>query len=212
MSHYFIVIDGDPSRRNRLARELSRLGHAIPLADANEMAMVWPSRCIIFVHDDGARPNAVRKKVLDVGDYLPIIAYNEVIMVERVVQCVNMGITDYLQWPFELAAIEPKLILLEASLEERKIELAEGYNAYEVVRSLTQRERQVIEEISAGRTNKEIGQHLGISSRTVEIHRANMMGKLEAKTPAEAAGIFSLAQSYEAGRMTSTTALPLGSP
>ena len=50
---------------------------------------------------------------------------------------------------------------------------------------LTLRERQVLELIAAGRTNKETGVHLGISSRTIEVHRARVMEKLGAKNAAD---------------------------
>ena len=50
---------------------------------------------------------------------------------------------------------------------------------------LTQRERQVLTEITGGSSNKEAGRRLGISPRTIEVHRARIMDKLGAKNAAD---------------------------
>lgn len=50
---------------------------------------------------------------------------------------------------------------------------------------LTQRERQVLAEITAGASNKQAGRRLGISPRTIEVHRASIMDKLGAKNTAD---------------------------
>lgn len=50
---------------------------------------------------------------------------------------------------------------------------------------LTRREREVLAEITSGATNKEAGRRLGISPRTIEVHRASIMDKLGAKNAAD---------------------------
>ena len=62
---------------------------------------------------------------------------------------------------------------------------------------LTPREREVLGEIAAGASNKEIGRRLGISPRTVEVHRARIMEKLRAKN---AADLVRIALSEDRGR------------
>jgi FixJ family two-component response regulator len=62
---------------------------------------------------------------------------------------------------------------------------ADGFERFRRVEALTPRERAVLAEIVAGASNKEAGRTLGISPRTVEVHRANIMEKLGAKNAAD---------------------------
>ena len=63
--------------------------------------------------------------------------------------------------------------------------------------SLTPREREVLEQIVSGSSNKETGRNLGVSPRTVEVHRARIMAKLGAKN---AADLVRIALSQGSGR------------
>ena len=69
----------------------------------------------------------------------------------------------------------------EQFLDEIRMPVADGSSETGDVSSLTPRERQVLAQIMAGASNKEAGRTLGISPRTVEVHRAHIMAKLGAK-------------------------------
>ena len=71
----------------------------------------------------------------------------------------------------------------KARLEARK------HNARKRVEMLTRRERDVLVRVVEGDSNKEIAQHLGISPRTVEIHRSGMLSRLNARSTADAVRI-----------------------
>ena len=73
----------------------------------------------------------------------------------------------------------------EQFLDETWMPAADGSSEASCANSLTPRERQVLAEIMAGASNKEVGRKLGISPRTVEVHRARIMGKLGAKNAAD---------------------------
>ena len=60
-----------------------------------------------------------------------------------------------------------------------------GGEADDSLARLTQREREVLAEITGGASNKEAGRRLGISPRTIEVHRASIMDKLGAKNTAD---------------------------
>ena len=73
----------------------------------------------------------------------------------------------------------------EQFLDEVRTPVADGSSDVGDVRSLTPRERQVLAEIMAGASNKQAGRALGISPRTIEVHRARIMEKLGAKNCAD---------------------------
>jgi two-component system response regulator FixJ len=73
----------------------------------------------------------------------------------------------------------------EQSLDETWMPAADGSPETNCANSLTPRERQVLAEIMAGASNKEAGRRLGISPRTIEVHRARIMEKLSAKNAAD---------------------------
>jgi len=69
----------------------------------------------------------------------------------------------------------------EQFLNEIRMPVTDGSSEVRDVSSLTPRERQVLAEIMAGASNKVAGRKLGISPRTIEVHRARIMDKLGAK-------------------------------
>jgi two-component system response regulator FixJ len=73
----------------------------------------------------------------------------------------------------------------EQFLDETWMPAADGPSETSCAQSLTPRERQVLAEIMGGASNKEAGRKLGISPRTVEVHRARIMDKLGAKNVAD---------------------------
>ena len=73
----------------------------------------------------------------------------------------------------------------EQFLDETWMPVADAPSELGCANSLTPRERQVLAEIMAGASNKEAGRRLGISPRTVEVHRARIMEKLSAKNAAD---------------------------
>ena len=95
------------------------------------------------------------------------------------------GAMDFIQKPFKE---EELLNLVERMLEAAKASFAESLSAASrdaLLAKLTSREAQVLERIVAGRLNKQIADDLGISIKTVEAHRANIMEKLNANTVAD---------------------------
>jgi len=122
----------------------------------------------------------------DAGKWLPIVAYSEEPPVEKVVSALALGAMDYLVWPLARDAMLTRLAEVEKrsrNVARKQRDIAE---ARARLRSLSGREQQVLADLAHGLSNKEIAQHLGISPRTVEIHRANLIGKIGAKSSAHA--------------------------
>ena len=101
------------------------------------------------------------------------------------VDTMKKGAMDFIQKPFK----EEQLVtLVERMLEHAKSTFTEHQQSASrdaLLSKLTLRESQVLERIVAGRLNKQIADDLGISIKTVEAHRANIMEKLNANTVAD---------------------------
>ncbi|MGE0714655.1 MAG: response regulator FixJ [Alphaproteobacteria bacterium] len=124
---------------------------------------------------------------------LPVVVMTGHGDVAVAVQAMKAGAVDFVEKPFD---DEHVLRLVDEALARAAVtyrRTRETAEAAALVGQLSQRERDVLERLIAGRSNKLIAFDLGISPRTVEIYRANMMEKLHARTVSEAVRIAILA-------------------
>ncbi len=119
------------------------------------------------------------------GVHLPVIFLSGRADIPRAVQAVREGAADFIEKPFDYNhVVEAVRDCLErdraerAGRERRRV-------AGERLGQLTQREREVLDLVVAGRMNREIAEALDISIKTVEAHRARLMEKLEVSSLAE---------------------------
>jgi FixJ family two-component response regulator len=116
---------------------------------------------------------------------LPIVFITGHGDVPMAVNTMKKGAMDFIQKPFK----EDDLVnLVERMLDNARESFADFHQAASrdaLMSKLTGREAQVLERIVAGRLNKQIADDLGISIKTVEAHRANIMEKLNANTVAD---------------------------
>jgi two-component system, LuxR family, response regulator FixJ len=142
-------------------------------------AKVAASGCVLLdIRMPGIDGLDVQQAMIDRGIGLPVIMLTGHGDVALAVRAMKAGAVDFLEKPFEKAA-------LLAAVEKGFDRLSTGdrlklsaCDAGVQLASLTQRERDVVEGLIKGHPNKTIGYDLGISPRTVEIHRANLMRKL----------------------------------
>ena len=116
---------------------------------------------------------------------LPVIVITGHADVTVAVQAMKSGAAEFIQKPFESELI---LRLVRGCLEENDDAVDEHAKRNRIVRrleSLTARERQVLDLIMDGASNKMIASSLSISPRTVEIYRANVMSKMRADSLSE---------------------------
>lgn len=124
----------------------------------------------------------VLRKVRETKPHLPVIVITGHGDVPLAVEAMKLGAADFLEKPFDddlLIASVRNALSQEADAAKRNAEVA-GIN--DKLAALSNRERQVLEGLVVGKANKVIAFDLGISPRTVEIYRANLMTKMAANS------------------------------
>jgi FixJ family two-component response regulator len=142
--------------------------------------------CLIAdVRMSGMTGLELQNRLLEDHSPLPIVFITGHGDVPMAVDTMKKGAMDFIQKPFNE---EQLLGLVERMLEHARDTFTDQQQAASrdaLLSKLTMREGQVLERIVAGRLNKQIADDLGISIKTVEAHRANIMEKLNANTVAD---------------------------
>ncbi len=127
--------------------------------------------------------NAIAEMHLD--KRLPVIFITGHGDVPMAVDALKLGAFDFFEKPFNDNALFDRIQeALESSRQAGRMSVV-----YKRLANLTQREREVLDLILLGKMNKVIADELGISMRTVEVHRANIFLKMEVKTAVELEGL-----------------------
>ncbi|MGE0179859.1 MAG: response regulator transcription factor [Sphingomonas sp.] len=133
----------------------------------------------------------------------PIIVMTGHGEVQTAVRAMKLGAIDFIEKPFSENALLSSFESAFALLAQRQGRAKRQRDARQRVDLLTARESDVLNGLLAGETNRQIGERLGISLRTVEMHRSNMMERLQVANLAEA-----LALALEAGMKAPATTVP----
>jgi two-component system response regulator FixJ len=180
------VVDDDPHVRRSLRALLESDGYKVLDYDsAIEFLEVDETRgsCLVCdVRMPKMNGLELQEALVRRGSKLPVIIVTGHGDVPLAVRAMKAGAIDFIEKPFDderlLAAVKWALEL--ASRERNASQEAASANA--LLAQLTPREMQVLEQLAAGRSNKLAAQQLNISPRTVEIYRARIMDKLQARS------------------------------
>ena len=148
--------------------------------DAREVACL-----IVDIRMGGMTGLELQDRLVERKSPLPIVFITGHGDVPMAVNTMKKGAMDFIQKPFQEEAL---VNLVERMLEQAKETFAghqQSASRDALLAKLTSRETQVLERIVGGRLNKQIADDLGISIKTVEAHRANIMEKLGANTVAD---------------------------
>lgn len=189
--HHVHVIDPDAARRAKIARELySPSIHAEIYESVEELVDRAPTHGSLLIADqDSANPEESIEALWSQNSYLPVAFYSENPSPQKIVKAMLSGALDYLEWPFSAEALDRSVKRLQKQGEQAAKVARRKAEARQLVATLTRRERDVLEGLLEGESNKGIAKKLGLSPRTVEIHRANMMARLNAQSTSDAARI-----------------------
>ena len=179
------VIDDDEAVRDSLGLLLASAGHEVVLHEsaADFLRVAAPGACVV---SDVRMPEmdglALQQELAQRGISVQLIFMTGHGDVPVAVRALKAGAMDFLEKPF---AEEALLAAVRGALEAGQARQEEARQQDDIRRrldSLTPREREVLDGLVAGQANKSIAQDLGLSPRTVEVHRARVMEKMEAQS------------------------------
>lgn len=128
----------------------------------------------------------VQRELNALGVKMPVIVLTGHGDVGIAVQAMKGGAIDFLEKPFEKEHLMEAIRAAFDRIENRQDESSVQHAAQGRIDALSEREQEVLRGLVRGHPNKTIAYDLGISPRTIEVHRANLMGKLQARTLSEA--------------------------
>jgi FixJ family two-component response regulator len=192
-SDEIFVVDDDPIVSDLLNTVFSFEGYRVTSFNDGEtfgaVARQRAPACIILDVCMPGRSGLEILKDIDAHNYAaPIIVMSGMASIPMAVEAVRNGAFDIVEKPFAIEGIVARVRdVTKAWMRRRTAIETAGLPSMEFpgCQRLTPREAEVLAEITAACSNKEAGRHLGISPRTIEVHRARIMTKLGARNAAD---------------------------
>jgi two-component system response regulator FixJ len=185
------LVDDEAAVRRSVAFMLKTAGMAVEAFESGEAFLkaasgLAPGCALLDVRLGGMDGLAVQQALRDRGILMPVIIITGHGDVGLAVRAMKAGAVDFIEKPFEKAALLAAInqALLHNQGREQLHVLAQ--QAQVRLNALTPREREVLDGLVDGHSNKVVAYDLGISPRTVEIHRANLMTKLAVNSLSDA--------------------------
>ena len=185
-----MIVDDDSGVRNAMRALLKSVGLDSNLfASAPEFLATYqpaqPGCLVLDIRMPGMSGLELQQQLNLSGAVIPVIFMSGHADIPMAVEAMQHGAFDFLQKPFRDQDLLDRIQRAIAKDGELRKSLGEHSRIKTHVDSLTPREREVLDLITQGKQNKAIGQDLGVSPRTVEIHRARVMEKMNAQSVAE---------------------------
>ena len=184
------IVDDDPSIRSLLTKLVQSIDVPVEVFASSQEFLSRarpeePSCIILDVRMPGLSGLDLQERLVQSGIDIPVIFITGFGNVPQSVRAMKAGAVDFLEKPFENQAL---LDAVNRALERSRLALQHRSELREIrdrIESLTPREYEVFVRIAAGLANKQVADKLAISEKTVKIHRARVMQKMQAPTFAE---------------------------
>jgi two-component system response regulator FixJ len=185
-----MVVDDDSGVRNAMRILLKSVGlESVLYSSAQEfLAAYQPSQpgCLLLdIRMPGMSGLELQQQLNLRGAVIPVIFMTGHGDVPMAVEAMQHGAFDFLQKPFRDQDLLDRIQKAIAKDAQSRASLGEHERIRTHLKTLTAREREVMDLMIQGKQNKAIAQDLGVSPRTIEIHRARVMEKMEAHSVAE---------------------------
>jgi FixJ family two-component response regulator len=184
------VVDDDPSIRSLLSKLIRSIGLRVEaFASSGEFLSqpppAGPACLVLDVRMPGLSGLDLQERLAQLGLDIPIIFITGFGNVPQSVRAMKAGAVDFLQKPFENQTL---LDAVNRALERDRTARLRHEEIHEIearLATLTPREYEVFNLVATGLANKQVADELGLSEKTVKIHRGHVMQKVEARTFAD---------------------------
>ena len=184
------IVDDDEAIRRSASFMLKTSGFRVSSYDSGTAFLkaarsLEPGCVLLDIRMPGPDGLEVQRTLRDSGLLLPVVIMTGHGDVSLAVQAMKAGAVDFIEKPFERTVLLGALEVARGRLAKDAAASSREQDAEARLNVLTARERDVLGGLANGLPNKTIAYDLGISPRTVEIHRANLMEKLGARSLSE---------------------------
>jgi len=185
------IVDDDDAIRRSAGFMLKTSGFRVRSFESGveflkEARSLEPGCILLDIRMPGMDGLDVQRALRDEGVSLPVVIMTGHGDVNIAVQAMKAGAVDFIEKPFEKPTLLDALEQGQSRLKDDAVSLKRAEEARVRLNVLTPRELDVLRGLTQGLPNKTIAYDLGISPRTVEIHRANLMEKLGARSLSDA--------------------------
>jgi len=185
MEQTIFVVDDDAAIRDSLRMMLETAGFAVRDFVSAQSFLVdsgLQGGCLIVdIRMPGMGGLELQEELVRRKASIPVIVMTGHADVPLAVRAMRAGAIDFVEKPFDQERMLQSVSDALAAGERAQSRAAEAKEARDLLSLLTPREREILDQLVKGHANKVVAQQLGISPRTVEIHRASIMEKLHAR-------------------------------
>lgn len=183
------VVDDDAAVGRALAGTSKALGHPVrTFGSAAEFLAAYagePGCLVLDVRMPGMSGTELQRRLADAGTELPVVMISGHADVRTAVEAMTLGALTLLEKPFRLDELLEHVRGALARDAAARAARARAAGAAAKVAALTAKEREVLDLIAAGMTNRDMADRLGLSVRAIEDRRARLMKKVSAGSVAE---------------------------
>ena len=189
-SQRVFIVDDDEAVRDSLALLLRSVGLEVAVFDSaqtflDELSEDYCGCLVLDIRMPGMSGMELLQRLRDQNNELPVIFITGHGDVPMAVEAMKLGALDFLQKPFRDQELLDRIQQALAQESSKRRSRASRDQLRQRLTALTARERQVLDRLLEGKANKVIAIELELSQRTVEIHRARVMEKMQARSLAE---------------------------
>lgn len=185
------IVDDEEAIRRSAGFMLKTSGYAVSTYASGDAFLqaakdAEPGCVLLDVRMPGMDGLEVQQVMAERGIGMPVVVLTGHGDITVAVRAMKGGAVDFIEKPFEKAVLLTAITAAFERLDDVQARAARAVDAAVAIAALTSREQDVLRGMAQGLPNKTIAFDLGISPRTVEVHRANLMAKLQVKSLSEA--------------------------